>query len=51
MTSVLIGIVAGAALFALAARLRQPAGCNGSSCGACGAACTQSLEVDDDSIR
>jgi ferredoxin len=49
--TILIAVLACAALFALAFWMPQRSACNGSSCGACGAACSQLLETDDETIR
>jgi hypothetical protein len=48
MITFIIAAIAGAALFMLALWLPQRPGCNGSSCGACGHACSRLMEVDDD---
>jgi uncharacterized ferredoxin-like protein len=51
MITLLTAALAGAALFVLAYWLPQRNGCNGASCGACGHACSQLLEADDEETR
>jgi hypothetical protein len=48
-TTIVVSILAGAVLFAIAGALpaAPTGGCSGSGCGACGAAC-KLLEADDD---